>query len=79
MLYFAGGREAAGVSHETLEVPRGLTAAGMRDLLVGRHPALAGVVDTCVLAVDQQYVEGAGPLPFRDGCEVALIPPISGG
>lgn len=81
MLYFAAGREATGTSGETVEVPQGTTAAGLVDLLVARHPALEGVVGSCVLAIDQEYFDHTGDaaLPLGPGTEVALIPPISGG
>lgn len=33
----------------------------------------------CVLALNQEYIEKDSVEPLKDGDEVALIPPISGG
>lgn len=75
---FAGLREVAGVSRTTLHLPSGTSAGGAVDALW----AALGVVapDTrggLVLAVDREYADPATPL--RDGGELALIPPVSGG
>ena len=41
------------------------------------HPALDSVLRSAVLAVNQEYV--TENVALRDGDEVAVIPPISGG
>jgi molybdopterin synthase catalytic subunit len=77
LLYFAAARERAGVSSETLELPQGATAAQALAAACDRHPALQAVADKLRLAVDQEFASADRPL--RDGCEVALIPPVAGG
>ncbi|KAI8463979.1 MAG: ThiamineS/Molybdopterin converting factor subunit 1 [Monoraphidium minutum] len=80
VLYFARSREAAGgAGEEALELPEGSTTAQLLDLLRGRHPALESVLRACVLAVNQEYVGLDAALPLKEGDEVALIPPLSGG
>jgi molybdopterin synthase catalytic subunit len=76
VLYFAAAREAAGTGREELEVPDGDVAA-LRRALVERHPALARVLPRCRIAVEQELAEDGDPV--RDGAEVAVIPPVSGG
>jgi len=76
VLYFAAAREAAGTGREELEVPDGDVAA-LRRALVERHPALARVLPRCRIALDQELAEDGDPV--RDGGEVAVIPPVSGG
>ena len=76
VLYFAGAREAAGTSRETLESPPE-TVAALRALLLERHPGLARVLPRCRVAVDEEFAADGAALP--DGAEVALIPPVSGG
>ena len=49
----------------------------MADQLLETHPAIAGDSSRLVVAVNQEYQEHDHPL--RDGDEVALIPPVSGG
>jgi molybdopterin converting factor small subunit len=48
-------------------------------VLLARFPRLRELVDAggMVLSVDGEYATGDTPL--RDGAEVAVIPPISGG
>jgi molybdopterin converting factor subunit 1 len=76
VLFFAVAREAAGTDAESLdEAPA--TVAALRTLLAARHPALARVLPRCRLAVDQAFAEDGDPV--RDGAEVAVIPPVSGG
>jgi molybdopterin synthase catalytic subunit len=76
VLYFAGARDAAGTGRETLaEVPA--TVAALRAVIAARHPALARVLPRCRLAVDEEFA--ADETPLRDGAEVAIVPPVSGG
>lgn len=37
------------------------------------------VLGTCVLALNQEYVEQGAAIPLRTGDELAVIPPLSGG
>ncbi len=51
--------------------------ADLRRLLAGRHPRLTPVLARCRIAVDQDFVPEDAAV--RDGAEVAVIPPVSGG
>jgi MoaE-MoaD fusion protein len=77
LLYFAAARERAGKGSEVVELPEGATASDARDAACAAHPALRPVADKLRLAVDQEFANGDRKL--RDGSEVALIPPVSGG
>lgn len=77
ILYFAAARERAGVATETLDLPDGATAAQALAAVCERHPALQALVGKLRLAVDEDFAQPDRKL--RDGCEVALIPPVSGG
>ncbi|MBI5067012.1 MAG: molybdopterin converting factor subunit 1 [Deltaproteobacteria bacterium] len=76
VLYFAGARDAAGASRETLS-PAPATLGALRAQLSERHPGLARILPRCRLAVDEDFQGDEAPL--RDGAEVAVIPPVSGG
>ena len=43
---------------------------------LSRPGAVAG---TCVLALNQEYIAPGEPKPLKEGDELAVIPPISGG
>ena len=47
--------------------------------LLERWPALKEVRGASILAVNQEYVDSSVPLSVKEGDEVAIIPPISGG
>jgi molybdenum cofactor biosynthesis protein MoaC/molybdopterin converting factor subunit 1 len=73
---FAGLREHAGTSRTTVELPAGATAGAAVTVLW----SALGVADpgcAMVLAVNRDYVPDDAVL--RDGDELALIPPVSGG
>ena len=74
---FAIVRERAGVSSLLLKLPEGASVATARDSLVQQFPALREHVGRCAYAVNQSYVKPDASL--RDGDELALIPPVSGG
>lgn len=77
VLYFAAARERASVASDTLELPEGATAGDALAEACARHPALQAVAGKLRLAVDQEFAGVDRKL--RDGGEVALIPPVSGG
>ena len=77
MLYFAMFREQIGKSEEQLSVPAGTIAGDIFNLITDNYPALAGMHNSTLVMVNQEYAEPDQPL--QDGDEVALIPPVSGG
>ena len=72
---FGPVREALGTDQLDLAVPAGTTADGLRLLLAQQAPALARL--PLAFAVNRAYARADQAL--REGDEVALIPPISGG
>jgi molybdopterin converting factor subunit 1 len=77
ILYFAAARERAGTGSEALELSEGATAADALAAACARHPALQAVAQKLRLAVDQEFTGVDRKL--REGSEIALIPPVSGG
>lgn len=69
---FAGLREQAGIRERSLEVPDGATVADVWPLL-----DLADEPAGLLYAVNKAYADRAAAL--KEGDEVALIPPVSGG
>jgi molybdopterin synthase sulfur carrier subunit len=80
ILYFAGLREAVGLSSEQLALPAQIGSVdGLRAHLAGRGGVWHALVATKNLrvAVNQQM---AGPdLLLKDGDEIAFFPPVTGG
>jgi molybdopterin synthase catalytic subunit len=77
LLYFAAARERVGRSSETLYLLEGATAGDALEAACVGHPELRPLAGKLRLAVDQTFSPPTAPL--KDGCEVALIPPVSGG
>lgn len=74
VLYFASLRDAAGVDREQVPLPTSL------DALYGELSARHGFglpASRLRVAVDGAFVRWDSPL--REGCEIAFIPPVSGG
>jgi molybdopterin converting factor subunit 1 len=74
---FARLAELAGTRQAEVDLGEGLTAGDVFGALARSYPALAGLGETVRFAVNAEYVPASHPV--RDGDEVALIPPVSGG
>jgi molybdopterin synthase catalytic subunit len=77
LLAFASAADAVGGAEQDFDVPDASNVAMLRDLLGARHPALRPLLSRLAIAVDGEVVGDEAPL--RDGVEVALLPPVSGG
>jgi molybdopterin synthase sulfur carrier subunit len=81
VLYFARLREAFGVASEQVHLPDGvMTAAGLLDFLRGRGEAWARELADgrpYRIAVNQDMAVPETAL--REGDEVAVFPPVTGG
>ena len=74
---FARARDLAGADAVLVELPAGATAADLRRRLAAQCPRLAPLLERSALAVDDEFAEEAQAL--REGSEIALLPPVSGG
>ena len=70
-------RDAAGVEECWLVLGPGARGVDAKTLLVQRYPRLGGLMNYARLAVNQEYQPWDASL--RDGDELGLIPPVSGG
>ena len=88
VLYFGVLRDVFGVSDEVAELPDGATVGELLGLLRGRtsndsmgNGAESGADErlwrSLAVAVNREY--GSPSIVLRDGDEVALLPPVSGG
>ncbi|GIV97289.1 MAG: molybdenum cofactor biosynthesis protein D/E [Herpetosiphonaceae bacterium] len=74
--FFAAHRDVVGQKELELELPEGATVGAAWEALQERYPALRGA-GSISFAVNRQYAETS--VLLREGDEVALIPPVSGG
>lgn len=75
--FFAMLRDAAGTEQCRLVLNSGARGADAKRALVDRYPKLARFIGSTRLAVNQEYQ--SWEVPLRDGDELGLIPPVSGG
>ncbi len=74
---FAAYQEAYGVPELVLHLPQGATVATVGDRLWREHPELERWRSVTRYGVNLQFV--AADTVLKDGDEVVLIPPVSGG
>lgn len=74
---FALLRERAGTGELTMDLPAGATVGEARKRLSDELPTLGPLLERVAFAINHEYVRPEAPL--RDGDELALIPPVSGG
>lgn len=74
---FAAYREIVGRGDVRWTGNAGTTVDALVEDLIRRHPRLAGHRDSMILAVNHEFAPPDAVL--RDGDEVAIMPPVSGG
>ena len=77
VLLFAGVRARLGVPQVELELAEPVTVAGLRERLAAAHPQIGPSLAGCRIAVDHEFA--GDDRIIREGQEVAVIPPVSGG
>lgn len=77
VLFLGPSRDFAGTDTMELYLGPNARVADLRRALAQSLPQLAGALPTCRFAVDESFVRDDAVL--RHGCEVAVIPPVSGG
>src|SRR6185436_16947701 len=75
--FFASLREAVGQKEMCLDIADGSTIDDLKARLSIDFPKLEAMLPRVVCAIDDEYV--ASDERLRDGAQVALIPPVSGG
>lgn len=74
---FARLADVAGTRATEVDLGEGLTAGDAYRLLCRKHPDMEGLEGSLMYAVNAEYVGADHPL--KNGDELALIPPVSGG
>lgn len=74
---FAGTREAVGDARLEVDLAQGARVRDLFARIAADHPRLAAYERVALFAVDGAAVLPDAPL--RDGAEVAIMPPVSGG
>lgn len=75
--FFGPLRDVAGGGEESVELQEGGGTGALTAALVLRHPGLDEYVGDLKIAVNQRIANGE--VALKEGDEVALLPPVSGG
>jgi MoaE-MoaD fusion protein len=77
VLFFGAARDSAGQKETTLSLSSSVSAAEAFEQLLSTYPTLRRFGRSLLFAVNQEY---ASPeLTIKDGDELAVFPPVSGG
>lgn len=83
ILYFAGARDRVGMESQMVSIPdmSSTSPAFMVSWILEQHPSLEPVMVNAMLAVNLEYVDkdDTNTEIVKDGAELAVIPPVSGG
>jgi molybdopterin converting factor subunit 1 len=77
VLYFGVLKDVMGRGHAEVDLTEGTSVAELLVSLRGSERAAGLVWDSLAVAVNQEYARAGDVL--KDGDEVALLPPVSGG
>ena len=78
-LFFAASKDVTGVQEKELTYAEGTKTDALIANLIEQFPGLGPIFQSAVLAVNQEYIDPESPIELKDGDEIAVIPPISGG
>jgi molybdopterin converting factor subunit 1 len=74
---FATLRDYTGEKTIEMEIPVGMTIAGLKAMLIEAYPKLNAVKESMMAAINREYASDDQILPLQ--AEIAFFPPVSGG
>jgi MoaD family protein len=75
--FFASYRDITGRSEEILDLSEGASVSALLGLLREKYPKIGSLTDTIIASVNKRYAKE--DVVLKEGDEVALLPPVSGG
>lgn len=77
LLYFAFIKDITRSRNELIKLPYGTSVEKLLEILLAKYPKLSDAIDTIRISINYKVV-GLDAI-LKEGDEVALLPPISGG
>lgn len=79
LLFFAKSRELVGSGSGELVLTAITNFDTLKQALLLKYPSLQVIAENIILSLNEEYIDDSQQLTLREGDEVAVIPPISGG
>ncbi|XP_022256299.1 molybdopterin synthase sulfur carrier subunit-like [Limulus polyphemus] len=80
LLFFAKARELVGVTETGLVVPNGLyTQKKLLSIIVETFPVLCSIQGNFIVALNEECMDQSQSIELKEGDQLAVIPPLSGG
>ncbi len=77
MKFFASYKEAIGRAELDMDVEENMNISGLLEILKLKHPTLGTLTENLIVSINREYASYDAVL--RNGDEVALLTPVSGG
>lgn len=78
ILFFAKAREIVGKSEAILRVSKNVSCNHLLDEIVEEFQ-LQSIKNNVILAYNQEFCDLSAVLELKEGDEIAVVPPLSGG
>jgi len=79
LLLFAKARELTGLSECNLDIPTAVSKDSLLSSILTKFPELIIISRNVMLALNDDYLLDEGNIQIKNGDEIAIIPPLSGG
>jgi molybdopterin converting factor subunit 1 len=77
VLLFGQLKDIVGKQEESLDLESGAPLSAVMDYYSVRYPKFQGLTKSIACSINQEYAQASAPL--KEGDEVGLLPPVSGG
>jgi MoaE-MoaD fusion protein len=77
VLLFGQLKDIVGLQEESLDLESGARLSAVMSYYSGRYPKFQGLNNSIACSINQEYAQGSAIL--KEGDEVGLLPPVSGG
>jgi molybdopterin converting factor subunit 1 len=77
VLLFGQLKDIVGRQEETVDLDSGARLSAVMEHYSSRYPKFQGLTESIACSINQEYAQGAAVL--KEGDEVGLLPPVSGG
>jgi len=78
ILFFARAKELAGKNGDSIQIGATIKVSDLKKLLVEKYN-LQIIQNNFVLSLNEEYCDQEDTLSLKEGDEIAVIPPLSGG